>query len=146
MTTSILPSPTRNWPLTLYATSKTNFTCSPSKKPGSTGSLMLSDGKQDSAKPCSRSKVFVTRQAWVLQAGDLYLQALEGGTFQWTSNPAEAMSWLDPDLAVSRLQMVKAMQPLMNSSRLVAMRFTAQIGIHPLEWRHDQENATVSAQ
>jgi len=79
-----------------------------------------------------------------LQGGELYLQALEGGTIQWTSNPAEAMSWLDPELAVSRLQMVKAMQPLMNSSRLVAMRFTAQIGVHPLEWKHDPQDTTVS--
>jgi hypothetical protein len=33
----------------------------------------------------------------------------------------------------------------MNSSRLVAIRFIAQIGVHPLEWKHEAENATVSA-
>lgn len=109
------------------------------------GSLMLSDGKHDSGKPCSRSKRFVTRQAWVLQAGNLYLQALERGAIQWTSNPAEAMSWLDPDLAATRLQMVAALQRSMNASRLVAIRFIAQIGVHPLEWKHDPQDATVSA-
>jgi len=110
------------------------------------GSLMLSDGKHDSGKPCSRSRTFVTRQAWVLQAGELYLQALEGRTIQWTNNPAEAMSWLDPDLAASRLQMVAGLQHLMNSSRLVAIKFIAQIGLHPLEWKHEAEDTTVPAQ
>jgi hypothetical protein len=81
-----------------------------------------------------------------LQAGDLYLQALERGTIQWTSNPAEAMSWLDPDLAATRLQMVAALQRSMNSSRLVAIKFIAQIGVHPLEWKHEAENTTVSTQ
>jgi hypothetical protein len=33
----------------------------------------------------------------------------------------------------------------MNSSRLVAMRFTAQIGVHPLKWQHEKEDSTVSA-
>jgi hypothetical protein len=145
MTTSIAPSPTFNWPLTLHAIGKTNFTASPLGKPVSMGSLMLSDGKHDLEKPCSRSKKFVTRLAWVLQAGELYLQALEQGSIQWTSDPAEAMSWLDPDLAASRLQMVADLRRSMNSSKLVAMRFTAQIGVHPLKWQHEKENTAVSA-
>jgi hypothetical protein len=33
----------------------------------------------------------------------------------------------------------------MNASRLVAIRFIAQIGVHPLEWKHDPQDATVSA-
>jgi hypothetical protein len=146
MTTSLLPSPTRNWPLTLCAISKPNSTSLLSKKVESTGSLMLSDGKRESEKPCLRSKASVTRQAWILQSGELYLQALEEEVIQWTSNPAEAMSWLDPNLAAARLQMIEALRHLLHCSRLVAITFKAQIGIHPLDWRYDKENSSVSAE
>lgn len=125
---------------------------------------MLSDGKHESKKPCSLSKVFVKRQAWVLQSGDLFLQAIEGATIQWTVNPAEAMSWLDPGLAAERLQMIPALTKVIGasaptshgqsarsspnpapSSRLTLLAFIAQIGQHPLQWRHEAETPGVQA-
>lgn len=101
------------------------------------GSLTLSATKPESKKPCSRSKVFVKRQAWVLRAGTLYLQAIEQGTTQWTTNPAEAMSWLDPDLAMERLRMIPLLSKSLRACNLASLSFTAEIGSHPLEWRHD---------
>ena len=110
------------------------------------GSLKLSDGKHELQKRSSRSEKFVKRLAWVLRAGDLYLQAIEGQTIQWTANPAEAMSWLDADLAMSRLQLIPALSKVLVSSTLDQMQFKAQVGIHPLEWKHEREDPAVSAQ
>jgi hypothetical protein len=115
-----------------------SFIYAQSGRPASTTSLMLSDGKHESKKSCSRSKTYVHRQAWVLQSGDLFLQALEGATIQWTANQVEAMSWLDPDLAMERLQMIASLSKYLADSRLVLTSFTAQIGQHPLQWEcHD---------
>ena len=72
-----------------------------------------------------------------MRVGTLYLQAIEQGTTQWTSNPAEAMSWLDPDLAMERLRMIPSLKKSLRASNLALLTFTAEIGTHPLEWRHE---------
>jgi hypothetical protein len=79
----------------------------------------------------------VNRQAWALRAGTLYLQAIEQGMTQWTANAAEAMSWLDPDLAMERLRMIPSLKKSLRASDLAFLTFTAEIGTHPLQWRHE---------
>lgn len=137
MTTSLKPSLLSNWPLTKRVMNAPTAIDSPSGKPASTGSLTLCDTKPASKKCSSRSKICVSRQAWVLRVGTLYLQAIEQGTTQWTANAAGAMSWLDPDLAMQRLQMIPSLKKSLPASNLAFLTFTAEIGIHPLEWRHD---------
>jgi hypothetical protein len=107
------------------------------------GCLTLCDTKPESAKPSSCSKVFVNRQAWALQSGASFLQAIENGTPIWTLNPSKAMSWLDPNLALQRLRMIPGARKLLPAASLVSLRFQAQIGTHPLKWRHCDEETAV---
>lgn len=74
----------------------------------------------------------VRRTAWILQAPNgLYLSKISDQP-EWTSNPVQAMSWLDPILAASRLRLA-----LPNAGVLVSMSFKANTSNFPFHWMAD---------
>jgi hypothetical protein len=52
---------------------------------------------------------------------------------EWTADPAQAMSWLDPVLAASRLRLA-----LPSVGVLVSMSFKANTNTFPFLWEIDQ--------
>jgi hypothetical protein len=73
------------------------------------------------------------RKAWVLIAptGD-YISSLSASEIVWTADPAAAMSWLDPEVASSRLRLLDSLPA---NSRLISLELEAEINSQPLQWR-----------
>ena len=77
---------------------------------------------------------FVRRTAWIFQAPNgLYLAKISDQP-EWTADPAQAMSWLDPVLAASRLRLA-----LPSAGVLVSMSFKASTCSFPFHWTTDNE-------